>query len=59
MAQAAYAMLLLGGASYLTSFALSAKAFDPDRKSRKRDAGEVEGERPAMSQVQEGQQAVS
>ena len=59
MAQAAYAMLLVGGASFLTSFALSAKAFDPDKKSRGRDAREGEGEAIAMSQVRDGEQAGS
>lgn len=59
MAQAAYAMMLVGGTAFLTSFALSAKAFDPDKKERNRDAREGEGEAPAMSQVQDGQQAGS
>ena len=59
MAQAAYSMLLVGGASCLTSFALSAKSFDPDRKSRNRDADEGEREAPAMSQVRDGEQAGS
>ena len=59
MAQAAYSMLLVGGASYLTSFALSAKSFNPDKKSRNQDAGEGEGEAPAMSQVRDGEQVGS
>ena len=59
MAQAAYSMLLVGGASYLSSFALSAKSFNPDKKSRNQDAGEGEGEAPAMSQVRDGEQVGS
>ena len=59
MAKAAYAMLLIGGASFLTLFALSAKAFDPDKKSQDRAAGEGEGEALAMSEAREGEQARS